>query len=175
MQRDVTPQYTSHGIPQWTDLMSAAVPSQLSTALHRYKRDSDKNYRRNPKFKVGKYMFVDRSQLGLFASDAADKLACRLYKLLKQTSGAYRFFSVQPHTVAIGDYSISNTVFTDILRLSFKQGQMTSTPTWNDTHNRDNTVGLTLTKCKRRRRGNDENHCHCTKRIHDKSHCSSCG
>lgn len=109
--------------------MKFAVSSRLSTTQQRSKRDFDRNVRGELALKIGTYELVDRPQLAAIASDAANIMANRRYtNMLHGASGPYRVLNVQPHTVAIEEDGIQNTLSIDLLTLSPTLDQVTEIP-----------------------------------------------
>lgn len=93
-----------------------------------YKRDFDKDVRRKLTLKVGEDVFVDRSQLATFVSNAADEMAnLRYSKLLRQSSGPFQIFTLLRRTVTIEEENIPNNVSVDCLILSPTRVQVKDT------------------------------------------------
>lgn len=115
-----------NGLSRWITLSQADCPrlrdATNATLIEIYDGSKKKT------FKVHNYVFMESPKLTAIASDAADKMTNRRYKLLRRPSVPYKLSSVYPHTVAIKRDWIPNTVSIDRLTQSRTREQVTYTP-----------------------------------------------
>lgn len=157
MHRVATPRLMPHSPLQRIEVMKAAVWSGLSTTQQRYRRNFNINVRREKRFKIGNYIFLDRPILPVCF------ICCRWngYCLIHQGS-TQTVWTVQSNQrpTAYDFYpknNIPSTVSIDSLTLSVTQKQMARSI--NHTN---------------KRKMHDKRWYHCTGGVRHKLHNASC-